>query len=133
MLFRSIETEDAADAAGQPGGGRVFSFYHPSQTGTFLYPSLLRRFASEDLEAPFPLFGAEDIRDISPAEELVARIVALAEKRATGVVNIGSGVGTRIADFAQAHAPRPLRVVAASDAPPTSLVADISRLRSLIG
>lgn len=113
--------------------GRIFSFYHPSQTGTFLYPSLLRRFASEDLEAPFPLFGAEDVRDISPAEELVARIVALAEKRATGVVNIGSGVGTRIADFAQAHAPRPLRVIAASDAPPTSLVADISRLRRLLG
>ena len=113
--------------------GRIFSFYHPTQTGSFLYPSLLRRFATEDLAQPFPLFGAEDVRDISPAEALVAHIVALAEKRATGVVNIGSGAGTRIADFAQAHAPRPLKLVNASAGQPTSLVADISRLRQLLG
>lgn len=113
--------------------GRIFSFYHPSQAGSFLYPSLLRRFVDEDLEKPFSLFGAEDIRDISPAEVLVAHIVTLAEKRATGVVNIGSGQGTRIADFAQAHAPRPLKVVNASTVPPTSLVADISHLYQLLG
>ena len=123
----------AAEAAGLSCCiGRIFSFYHHSQVGSFLYPSLLRRFATEDLDLPFPLIGAEDVRDISPAEELVAHIVALAEKRATGVFNIGSGVGTRIADFAQAHAPHPLRVVAASTAPPTSLVADISRLRKFL-
>jgi len=123
-----------AAAAGLPCCiGRIFSFYHASQAGSFLYPSLMRRFAAEDLEKPFPLFGADDVRDISPAEALAAYIVALAEKRATGIVNIGSGAGTRIADFVQAHAPKPLRIVPASTAAPTSVVADISRLHQLLG
>ena len=126
--------ETSAGPAGLPWCvGRIFSFYHPEQTGSFLYPSLLRRFAAEDLARPFPLHGLDDVRDLSLADDLVAAIIGLAERQANGTINIGSGLGTRIADFVQAHAPKPLQVVPASTAAPTSLVADISRLRQLIG
>ncbi len=126
--------EASAAAAGVPYCiGRIFSFYHPTQTGSFLYPSLQRRFAAEDLTQPFRLFGAEDIRDLSLADDLVAHIRSLLAKQATGLVNIGSGQGTKIKDFVQSLAPRRLEIVNASDGPPTSLVADISRLRQLLG
>jgi UDP-glucose 4-epimerase/GDP-4-dehydro-6-deoxy-D-mannose reductase len=113
--------------------GRIFSFYHPEQAGSFLFPTLQRRFANEDLTQPFPLHGVDDIRDLSLADDLVDAIIGLAERRASGTINIGSGLGTRIADFVQAHAPKPLQIVPASTAAPTSLVADISRLRQLLG
>lgn len=126
--------EASAAAAGVPYCiGRIFSFYHPTQTGSFLYPSLQRRFAAEDLTQPFRLFGAEDIRDLSLADDLVAHIRSLLAKQATGLVNIGSGQGTKIKDFVQSLAPRRLGIVNASDGPPTSLVADISRLRQILG
>ncbi len=126
--------EASAAAAGVPACiGRIFSFYHPSQTGTFLYPALQRRFATEDLSQPFRLFGAEDVRDLSLADDLVAKVVALMAKRATGLVNIGSGRGTQISDFVQSLAPRRLQIVNASEGPATSLVADTARLRQLLG
>lgn len=126
--------EASAAAAGVPYCiGRIFSFYHPTQTGSFLYPSLQRRFAAEDLTQPFRLFGAEDIRDLSLADELVAHIRSLLVKQATGLVNIGSGRGTKISDFVQSLAPRRLEIVNASEGSPTSLVADTARLRQLLG
>ncbi|MEY4032945.1 MAG: dTDP-4-dehydrorhamnose reductase [Verrucomicrobiota bacterium] len=126
--------EASAAAAGVPYCiGRIFSFYHPTQTGSFLYPSLQRRFVTEDLTKPFRLFGANDVRDLSPAEDLVAKVRALLVIRATGLVNIGSGHGTKISDFVQSLAPRPLQIVNASEGAPTSLVADTARLRQLIG
>lgn len=126
--------EASAAAAGVPYCiGRIFSFYHPTQTGSFLYPSLQRRFASEDLTQPFRLFGAEDVRDLSLADDLVAKVRALLARQATGLVNIGSGQGLKIRDFVQSVAPRPLQIVNASEGTPTSLVADISRLRQILG
>ena len=113
--------------------GRIFSFYHPTQSGSFLYPSLQRRFASEDLAQPFRLFGAEDVRDLSLADDLVTHVRALMGKRATGLVNIGSGRGTKIGDFVQSLAPRRLEIINASEGSPTSLVADTARLRQLLG
>jgi UDP-glucose 4-epimerase/GDP-4-dehydro-6-deoxy-D-mannose reductase len=126
--------EASATAAGVPYCiGRIFSFYHPMQTGSFLYPSLQRRFAAEDLSQPFRLFGADDVRDLSLADDLVAHIRSLLAKQATGLVNIGSGRGTKISDFVQSLAPRRLEIVNASEGSPTSLVADTARLRQLLG
>lgn len=126
--------EASAAAAGVPYCiGRIFSFYHASQTGSFLYPSLMRRFATEDLTQPFRLFGAEDVRDLSPADDLVAHVRDLTLRQATGLVNIGSGKGTKISDFVQSVAPRKLAIVNASEGPATSLVADTARLRQLLG
>jgi UDP-glucose 4-epimerase len=94
---------------------------------------LQRRFAAEDLTQPFRLFGAEDVRDLSLADDLVAHVRALMGKQATGLVNIGSGRGTKISDFTQSLAPRRLQIVNASEGAPTSLVADTARLRQLLG
>ena len=129
--------EQVVETSAGPAGlawcvGRIFSFYHPAQTGSFLYPTLQRRFATEDLAQPFPLHGMDDVRDLSLADTLVAHIVELTERQAAGIVNIGSGQGTRIADFVQAHAPRALQLTPASTGTPTSLVADISRLRQIL-
>ncbi len=112
--------------------GRIFSFYHHSQTGSLLYPTLQRRFVTEDLTQPFKLFGAEDVRDLTLADDLIDHVIALAGCRATGIVNIGSGKGTRIADFVQSIAPCPLSIINASAGPASSLVADISKLRQLL-
>jgi nucleoside-diphosphate-sugar epimerase len=126
--------EVSAGPAGLPWCvGRIFSFYHPEQTGSFLYPTLRRRFETEDLGEPFPLHGVDDVRDLSLADDLVDAIIGLAECRAAGIVNIGSGRGTRIADFVQSLTPRPLRIVPASSGPPTSLVADTAKLRQILG
>ncbi|MCX6917983.1 MAG: GDP-mannose 4,6-dehydratase [Verrucomicrobia bacterium] len=126
--------EASAGAMGVPYCiGRIFSFYHPTQTGSFLYPSLQQRFATEDLAQPFRLFGADDIRDLSLADDLVAHIRSLLAKQATGLVNVGSGRGTKISDFVQSLAPLRLQIVNASEGTPTSLVADTSRLRQLLG
>jgi nucleoside-diphosphate-sugar epimerase len=123
----------AAEGVGVPYCiGRIFSFHHPTQTGSFLYPSLRRRFETEDLSKPFALFGAQDVRDLSLADDIVTHILSLAFRRATGIVNIGSGQGTRIADFVQSVAPQRLQIVNASPGPPTSLVADVTRLRQLL-
>jgi len=57
----------------------------------------------------------------------------LAERQAAGIINIGSGRGTRIADFVQSHAPKALKIVPASTGTPTSLVADTAKLRQILG
>jgi UDP-glucose 4-epimerase/GDP-4-dehydro-6-deoxy-D-mannose reductase len=125
--------ESSTNAAGIPWCiGRIFSFYHSEQTGSFLYPTLRHRFATEDLSQPFPLHGLDDIRDLSPADDVVTKIIALAERQASGIINIGSGNGIKIRDFVQTHAPQPLRIVPASSSPATSLVADVSRLRQFL-
>jgi nucleoside-diphosphate-sugar epimerase len=130
--------EQVVETSSGPAGlpwcvGRIFSFHHPEQTGTFLYPMLRRRFETEDLDQPFPLHGVDDVRDLSLADDLVAAIVALTERQAAGIINIGSGRGTRIADFVQSLAPKPLRITPASTGAPTSLVADTTRLRQILG
>lgn len=130
--------EQVVETSSGPAGlpwcvGRIFSFYHPEQAGSFLYPMLRRRFATEDLSQPFPLHGLDDVRDLSLADDLVASIVKLAERRATGIINVGSGRGTRIADFVQSLAPRPLQIIPASTGAPTSLVADTARLVQILG
>ena len=130
--------EQVAETSAGPAGlpwcvGRIFSFYHPEQTGSFLYPTLQRRFATEDLAQPFPLHGMDDVRDLSLADDLVAAIADLTEHQAAGIINIGSGRGTRIADFVQSLAPQPLKITPASTGTPTCLVADTTKLRQILG
>jgi nucleoside-diphosphate-sugar epimerase len=109
--------------------GRIFSFYHASQQGSFLYPTLQRRLATEDLTQPFKLMGADDVRDLSNAEDIVEQVLQLAQLKAEGVYNLGSGKGTKIRDFVQAQAPCALKIENATPGAPSSLVADMTRLR----
>lgn len=112
--------------------GRIFSFFHKFQIGSFLYPMLLKRFATEDLSKPFKLMGATDVRDITLADTIVDYIIQLAQFRAKGIINIGSGVGTRIDEFVQLVAPQPIHIVNSTNTPPTTLIADISRLKEFL-
>ncbi|MDH3283625.1 MAG: NAD(P)-dependent oxidoreductase [Acidobacteriota bacterium] len=112
--------------------GRIFSFYHASQSKPFLYPSIVERLASHDAPKPFRLRGGNNIRDLSSAEQVVEAILRLMERECEGVVNIGSGVGTRIADFVRGLSDEELNIEVPADDPVTCLVADVSRLRSLV-
>ncbi|HCJ11661.1 MAG: hypothetical protein A2Y14_00165 [Verrucomicrobia bacterium GWF2_51_19] len=111
--------------------GRIFSFFHKTQTKPFLYPTLLERVQTEDLSKPFKLYGSECIRDFLNAEAVVQIMIALMERRATGIINIGSGVGVRIRDFVQQVAGRPLFIEPA-DAKHDALVANIHRLNTIL-
>lgn len=112
--------------------GRIFSFYHHTQKVPFLYPNILRRFAEENLDNPFPLRGALSVRDLSNAELICDRIIKLVLKNAEGVFNIGSGKGTTIQGFVQSLAPRPLTFDIDKNEKIHYLVADISKLKSEI-
>lgn len=111
--------------------GRMFSFYDEAQAPAYLYPAIRKRLATEDLGAPFELFGAHAVRDLSPAADMAAYVVALVDRQAEGIVNLGSGEGIRIMDFVQAQTETPLDIVPRGSA--ETLVADTTRLRSLLG
>lgn len=112
--------------------GRIFSFYHITQAKSFLYPALLKRFRDENLSLPFVLNGADDVRDLTPAEEIVQKIYQLCQIQADGTVNIGSGKATSIHDFVQSISPNYLNIQNGSKSPPTMLVANISKLEKLL-
>lgn len=111
--------------------GRIFSFYDESQVGSFLYPSLRRRFETEDLMQPFLLRGAESVRDFLPATKVVEIILDLMAREGEGVFNIGSGKGTTIGEFAQKISPVPLSIV--SDGASDCLIADVHKLYDFLG
>lgn len=90
--------------------GRVFSIHDPRQTGTYLRPNILRRLNEENLDLPFDLYGADSVRDFLTARQAADVIVDLALRRFEGVINIGSGVGTKIRHFVQDLASRPLNI-----------------------
>ena len=109
---------------------RIFSIYDPTQQPPYLLPTMKKRLAEEDLSEPFPLYGADSIRDLTPARQIAAWLVALTEHGSTGIVNVGSGEGTRIADFVQGMTDRTLDIVPRGES--DCLVADTRRLKRLL-
>ncbi|UWR92660.1 NAD(P)-dependent oxidoreductase [Phaeobacter inhibens] len=110
---------------------RLFSIHDPHQTGSYLRPTLEKRFATHSPEAPFELHGAGSRRDFLPASEAARLITELALSEAEGPVNVASGNAITVADFAQAIAPFPLNIrpVGQND----TLEADVTRLRAILG
>ena len=113
--------------------GRIFSFWHESQPKPYLYPAIRERIATHDPSTDFELAGGDDVRDFSPAEEIVERILALQRAEFTGTINVASGVGTSVRDFVQRMGGGKLRIKVTQDRPATRLVADISLLKKVIG
>lgn len=111
--------------------GRLFSIHDPEQTGSYLRPSLERRFAQADPEAEFELYGAGSLRDFLPAATAARLLVRLALSDAEGVVNVASGQPLSVAGFAQSLAPFELKIKPLGEN--TNLVADVSRLQELFG
>ena len=112
--------------------GRIFSFYHDSQLPPFLYPTLLKRFKTEDLMQPFRLYGALSSRDFLNAEAVCDIIILLIEKTHTGTVNIASGTAIKIIDFVQKIAPQKLNIIFDNDEKPNHLNADVSLLDKIL-
>jgi nucleoside-diphosphate-sugar epimerase len=111
--------------------GRIFSFYHSSQKGSFLYPTLQKRFQTEDMTSPFKLRGAKCIRDIMNAEDIVALILRLKDQQYSGKINIASGIGITIEDFVRKVYEKPIDIEPL-DNDFNCLVADISKLNNLL-
>lgn len=109
--------------------GRIFSFFHKTQTGNFLYPNIKNRLQKEDL-TKFELYGANSIRDISNAEAIVDKIYFLFKKNSTGVYNIGSGNGISIADFVQSLTDKKITLIKKGNS--DYLVANISKLNKVL-
>jgi nucleoside-diphosphate-sugar epimerase len=114
--------------------GRIFSFYHHTQTGSFLYPSVIKRLKVADLSKAFKLNGGDSIRDISKANHIVDKIVCLLKNETTGVVNIGSGKGIKIKTFVKQVAREVGKnkiTIESIDDEPSYLVADITKYNKI--
>lgn len=130
-LMSEVVARDICEIHGLPLCiGRVFSIHDPAQVGSYLLPRILGRLEKEDLAAPFDLPGADSIRDFLPAERASMLIMALSTAEHRGIVNIGSGRPTRIRDFVQALAQRPLSINPVGDS--DCLLADITRLNGVL-
>lgn len=113
--------------------GRIFSFYHHTQKEPFLYPTIIRRLREHGSRPePFVVHGANNIRDISDAEEIVDLMVKLSKVKAEGIYNLGSGKGTRIADFVRALSGEKLSIKELDSEAPQVLVADTSKVNKLL-
>lgn len=109
--------------------GRVFSFFHETQVGNFLYPKMKERIKDDDLNS-FELYGADSVRDISNAEEIVDSIYELFENKVIGTYNIGSGKGIKIQDFVASLTTKKINFVKKGSV--DYLVADISKLNKVL-
>lgn len=110
---------------------RLFSIHDANQTGNYLRPALERRFATANPDEPFELYGAQSQRDFLTAKEAAELLVRLALSQAEGVVNVGSGQPTAVAEFAQTLAPFPLSIKPMGTS--NTLVANVSLLKEILG
>lgn len=111
--------------------GRIFSFFHSSQKEPFLYPSIKKRIEAHNIEQPFILEGAKNIRDFLNAEAIIEILIELMQKKVSDTVNIGSGQPTSIKDFVQQNFTKNLNIIY-KEHEPSFLVADITKLHSVL-
>jgi len=112
--------------------GRIFSFYHVSQSEPYLFPTIMRRLKTENLNVPFKLMGANSIRDFLNAEDVCKAIIDLTLLKETGIINIGSGQGVLIKDFVSSLTSAKLDFEISLTEPVSYLVADVSKLKMIL-
>jgi UDP-glucose 4-epimerase len=112
--------------------GRIFSFYHKSQSSDFLYPAIIKRVSEEDLNKPFLVRGSKSVRDFLNAEDVASIIIKICKKEYTGVLNIASGEPISIFDFVRNIVPEGTEIQEYEDEKVTKLVADISKLKTIL-
>ena len=115
--------------------GRVFSFTHAHQAPPYLVPSLRQSIAALRDGDALRIDNPSSVRDIQDAEHVIDAILHLARRSAEGTVNIGTGVGRSVSDIALSVARAlgtQIRVTGVDRAQPGSLIADTTRLRSLL-
>lgn len=131
LMAEFIGSDIAAMYAGRVCVARVFSFYAEDQGESFLYASLKRRLESFDYSKEFELKGANNVRDFLSADEVAECLMWLSTSEIEGVINVGSGRGTTISDFARKIASEDL-LISKHNFTGTSnkLVADLTRLKA---
>ncbi len=115
--------------------GRIFSFSHASQQAPYLVPSLRQRIATLNDGDTLSVMNPSAVRDIQDAESIIDCILHLAARRARGIVNIGTGVGTSVHDIAVQLARelnKRIRIEGVDRDTPGALIADTTRLRRLL-
>jgi nucleoside-diphosphate-sugar epimerase len=124
---------ERAETSGGLAWARVFQPYGVGEHPDRLCSTVIRRLtAGERVTLDTP--GA--VRDWIHVEDVAAALLCLAEARAVGVINVGSGVGRTVGSIALVIARllgRPELVIATPPGPepPGALVADPTRLRGL--
>ncbi len=115
--------------------GRVFSYTHAKQVPPYLVPNLRQKIADLREGEALEITNPSSVRDIQDAEQVIDIMLHLARRAAVGIVNIGTGTGQSVSDIASRVARalgKQIRVTGVDRAPPESLIADTTRLRSLL-
>lgn len=110
--------------------GRIFSMYHKTQKPPFLYPNMVIRLNTEDLNKDFELYGAKSYRDFLNAEDIANIILKLMNKKAIGTYNIASGKGVKIEDFVKKMTTKKIKIKPLGE--PDYLVANIDKLKKIL-
>ena len=113
--------------------GRIFSYYHITQSAQFLFPNIVNRLKNENLDLPFQLYGADNVRDFLSAEEVAEIMIKLMQQKYSGCVNIGSGKAITIKEFVQNLTEKKLNILNKGDQKLTKLVANIDKLKNIVG
>jgi len=89
----------AADFGLRASVGRIFSYSDVNQSSDFFLPAMAKQINSAPKNAKLVIPGINGTRDFLRVSQICTTIFALAEKEFTGVVNIGSGNATLLADI----------------------------------
>jgi nucleoside-diphosphate-sugar epimerase len=117
--------------------GLIFLPYGPHEDPARLVPSVTRALLAGQ---PAEITSGVHERDFIHVDDVGAAFAALVDSDVTGLVNVGTGVGTSVADVARTIARIAgredlLRIGTLPDRPgePPRLVADVARLRDEVG
>ena len=117
--------------------GRIFSPYGPHEKEERFIPSLIQKLLDEE---PFHCLAQEHVRDFLFVEDVAAAFVSLVDSPVVGIVDIGSGKGTRMGDLAlhiarHLNAERQLTYASARESPdnPSALIANTNKLTHEVG
>jgi len=111
--------------------GRIFSFYDNSQQNFYLYQSIKEKLKKIKNENIIEITNANSVIDIQKAENVADTIIKLYEKQAFGTVNIGTGKGTSIKNFAKKITKRKIRILTNKHTK-TYTIANVKKLNSII-
>lgn len=113
---------------------RIFSYIHEQQDTSFLIPGIGRQVQSSPQGGSIELRNPRSKRDFLHASMVVDAMLHLLRLRYAGIVNIGSGRATSVLEIAErviALSGKDLSIRTINIETPTTIVADVARLRSL--
>jgi len=112
---------------------RLFSVYSEEQSSEYLYGSLLRKIQMGQPEQSILLPGWNNIRDFIHADEAGRKIGELGLTNFEGLVNVGSGRGLSVKDFAEAQfRVKLLPSNGDKEATPTMIVANVALMNQIL-